>query len=127
MLMIAGGSGMAPLWSMLRYMREKKINRPVCYFFGAITQKDLFLIDELNALQKDLPNFRFIPALSNEPTDSTWQGERGLITDVVARHFPTCTDSEAYLCGSPGMINACIKMLKNGGMPESNIFFDKFA
>jgi Na+-transporting NADH:ubiquinone oxidoreductase subunit F len=65
--------------------------------------------------------------LSNEPLESNWRGERGLITDVVARHMPDCKNREAYLCGSPGMINACIKVLRNNGMPEKNIYFDKFA
>jgi Na+-transporting NADH:ubiquinone oxidoreductase subunit F len=127
MLFIAGGSGMAPVWSILQDMCEKKMTRSICFFFGALTQRDLFLMDQLNGLEKTLPDFRFIPALSNEPADSAWKGERGLITEVVARHVPDCKNHEAYLCGSPGMINACIKVLKNGGMAENKIFFDKFA
>jgi Na+-transporting NADH:ubiquinone oxidoreductase subunit F len=127
MLFIAGGSGMAPVWSIVQDMAEKKSARKACYFFGALTQRDLFLAEQLYAMENKLPDFRFIPALSNEPQDSGWQGERGLITDVVARHFPVCKDHEAYLCGSPGMINACIKVLINGGMPEKSIFFDKFS
>ena len=127
MLFIAGGSGMAPIWSILQDMREKKVNRPACYFFGALTQRDLFLTDRLYEFEKELPDFKFIPALSNEPPGTSWQGERGLITDVVARHWPDCRNCEAYLCGSPGMINACIKVLTERGMPENNIFFDKFS
>lgn len=127
MLFIAGGSGMAPIWSILQDMREKKVNRSACYFFGALTQRDLFLAEQLHEFEKELPDFKFIPALSNEPPQSAWQGERGLITDVVARHRPDCRNCEAYLCGSPGMINACIKVLINAGMPEKNIYFDKFA
>jgi Na+-transporting NADH:ubiquinone oxidoreductase subunit F len=127
MVFIAGGSGMAPVWSILQDIREKKMMRPVCFFFGALTQKDLFLTEQLYGFEKELPDFKFIPALSNEPPESSWQGERGLITDVVARHMPDCRNHEAYLCGSPGMINACIKVLANRGMPEKNIFYDKFA
>jgi Na+-transporting NADH:ubiquinone oxidoreductase subunit F len=127
MLFIAGGSGMAPVWSILQDMKEKKTGRTACYFFGALTQQDLFLTEQLYGLQKELTDFKFIPALSNEPPQSTWQGERGLITDVVARHAPHCQNQQAYLCGSPGMINACIKVLKNSGMPEKNIFYDKFS
>jgi Na+-transporting NADH:ubiquinone oxidoreductase subunit F len=127
MLFIAGGSGMAPVWSLLQDMREKKVTRPIRYFFGALTQRDLFLTDELRVLERDFPDFQFIPALSNEPADSDWKGERGLITEVVARHVPDCSNKEAYLCGSPGMINACVKVLSSCGIPEKNIFFDKFA
>ncbi|HUI92502.1 MAG TPA: FAD-binding oxidoreductase [Chitinivibrionales bacterium] len=127
MLCIAGGSGMAPMWSILQDMREKKSNRRIHYFFGALTQKDLFLVEELNGLKKELADFTFTPALSNEPADSDWDGERGLITEVVARIIPDCSDYEAYLCGSPGMINACLAVLKKGGMKDENIFYDKFA
>jgi len=126
-IFIAGGSGMAPIWSILRDMKEKDIRRETTYFFGALTQQDLFLVDELRALEKELPWFHYVPALSNEPADSGWDGDTGLITDVVARHFPDTSQHEAYLCGSPGMINACLKVLQDGGMPEDKIYYDKFA
>ena len=127
MLFIAGGSGMAPVWSVLQDLRQKNCGRRIIYFFGALTQKDLFLTDELNKLEKEMPSFKFTPALSNEPADSGWQGERGLITDVVGRRIPDCSGYEAYLCGSPGMINACIAVLKKGGMSGERVFYDKFA
>jgi Na+-transporting NADH:ubiquinone oxidoreductase subunit F len=125
-IFIAGGSGMAPLWSLLQDMRDKRIRRPVNFFFGALTRRDLFLTSELAGLGKDLPDFTFIPALSNEPQGSDWKGQRGLITDVVARFMPDCSGREAYLCGSPGMIGACINVLTKAGVPEKNIFYDTF-
>jgi Na+-transporting NADH:ubiquinone oxidoreductase subunit F len=127
LLFVAGGSGMAPVWSMLQYMRESKDGRNARFFFGALTQKDLFLVDELRQMERDMPGFSFVPALSNEPADSGWSGERGLITDVVDRSCPDCTGREAYLCGSPGMINACLKVLEKNGLPKEKIFFDKFG
>jgi len=127
LLFIAGGSGMAPIWSMLWDMKEKGIRRKATYFFGAVTQRDLFFVDELHQLENEVPDFTCVPALSNEPEDSDWKGERGLITEVVGRHYPDCSQHEAYLCGSPGMINACINVLTEGGMPEDRIFYDEFA
>jgi len=127
MICIAGGSGMAPIWSILMDMTERNNSRKAVYFFGALSQKDLFLTDELAKLSKENESFTFIPSLSNEPEDSGWKGETGLITDIVKRHFPDTSAHEAYLCGSPGMINACITVLTEGGMPEEKIFYDKFA
>jgi Na+-transporting NADH:ubiquinone oxidoreductase subunit F len=126
-IFIAGGSGMGPLWSMLQDIREKGIRRTIHYFFGALTQRDLFLTEELFAIQREMPDFTYIPALSNEPENSGWKGERGLITDVVGRAIPECSHSEGYLCGSPGMIGACINVLTKCGMSEKNIFYDKFT
>ena len=124
---IAGGSGMAPIWSIVRDMKEKGIARPATYFFGALTQRDLFFMDEFKKLEQECPWFHFVPSLSKEPADSNWTGERGLITAVVARHFPDTSQHEAYLCGSPGMIDASIKTLVQNGMPEQNVFYDKFS
>jgi Na+-transporting NADH:ubiquinone oxidoreductase subunit F len=126
-LFIAGGSGMAPFWSIIRHMQKTKATRPVTFFFGARTQRDLFLVDEMRALQQQSDWFTFVPALSSEPADSGWSGERGLITDVVARHFPDTSGHEAYLCGAPGMIDASIKALTRGGMPLDRIYYDTFA
>ncbi len=126
-LFVAGGSGMAPVWSMLRDMLEKGNQRDAMYFFGALTQKDLFFVDELKQLEQELPNFKFIAALSNEPEGSDWKGERGLITEVLGRYVPDATNHEGYLCGSPGMIDACVAVMAKNGMPEERVYYDKFA
>jgi Na+-transporting NADH:ubiquinone oxidoreductase subunit F len=125
-IFIAGGSGMAPIKSILASMARERNPRRATYFFGAKTGRDLFLVDELRAAEKNLPAFRFIPALSAPAPDDAWTGERGLITEVVDRHCERCENMEAYLCGSPLMIDACIAVLKRKGMPESQIFYDKF-
>jgi Na+-transporting NADH:ubiquinone oxidoreductase subunit F len=127
MICIAGGSGMAPIKSILLDMEEKGVNRRVRYFFGARSKKDLFLIDEMRDLENRLPNFTFIPALSDPEPEDEWEGETGLITDVVDRYMESGDNTEAYLCGSPGMIDACLKVLDGKGVPEERIFFDKFG
>ena len=125
-IFIAGGSGMAPIMSMLQDMREKGSERKAVYFFGAVSQPDLFYLDELKDMERQLKHFTFVPALSGEPEGSDWKGERGLITDVVKKIMGDMTGHEAYLCGSPGMIDACVKVLTEGGVPEDKIYYDKF-
>ncbi len=127
MICIAGGSGMAPIKAILLDMVEKGSKRKVQYFFGARAVKDLFLLDEMKALESKLSGFKFIPALSEPDAEDKWEGDTGLITEVVARHVPDASTMEAYLCGSPFMIDACVKVLKEKGMPEEDIFYDKFA
>jgi Na+-transporting NADH:ubiquinone oxidoreductase subunit F len=127
MVWIAGGSGMAPFWSMVRHMKEHGIARPTKYFFGAVSKRDLFFVDELNQLAEELPWFEFIPALSGPKDEDQWTGETGLITEVVDRHVEQDTPAEGYLCGSPGMCDASVKVLTAKGIPDEKIFFDKFA
>jgi len=126
-IFIAGGSGMAPIKSMLHDMAEKSISRKATYFFGARAVRDLFLIDEMKDLEKKLPNFTFIPALSEPLPEDNWRGETGLITDVLDRNVTSGENTEAYLCGSPGMIDAAVNVLTKKGIPEELIFYDKFA
>jgi len=127
MVWIAGGSGMAPFWSIIRYMRAQNLRRPCTYFFGAVQKRDLFLTDELNQFAQEHDWFTFVPALSAPAEDDDWDGETGLITEVVDRHVQDAADKEIYLCGSPGMIDAAIAVIKPKGVTDDRIFYDKFA
>jgi Na+-transporting NADH:ubiquinone oxidoreductase subunit F len=126
-IFIAGGSGMAPIRSILLDMAEKGLSRRATYFFGARTLRDLFLVDEMRDLEKRMPNFSFIPALSSPDPGDNWSGETGLVTEVLDRRLGDLSGHEAYLCGSPGMIDASVKVLRAKGMSEDRIFYDKFA
>ena len=126
MIWIAGGSGMAPFWSMVRHMKQTGRTRKCTYFFGAVGIRDLFLLEELNRLDEELPWFSFVPALSGPADADHWDGERGLITEAVDRRVPRGDDMEAYLCGSPGMIDAAAAVLHRNGITEERTFYDKF-
>lgn len=123
---IAGGSGLAPFASILEDLCRHGSKRTIRLFFGARSRRDLYFLDELRAYEQRLADFRFIPALSEPRLEDAWTGETGLITDVVGRHFQDCSAMEAYLCGSPGMIDACIRVLEAKGLPADRIFFDKY-
>lgn len=127
---IAGGSGLAPIKSILHQIEEERIDRRASFYFGALDLRDLFHVETMREFEKRIPGFTYIPALSNpsEETKKSWAGDFGLVTEVVARRAGAgIKDGEAYLCGSPGMIDACVKSLTQMGMPEENIFYDKFA
>jgi propane monooxygenase reductase subunit len=126
-LFIAGGSGMAPILSLLRDMAEKRSERPVTYFYGARTLRDLFQLEELHALEQQLPHFRFVPALSEPFPADGWNGEVGLITEVVKRLVSGGAGKEAYMCGPTAMIDAAIVALTRLGVREADIFYDKFV
>jgi NAD(P)H-flavin reductase len=126
-IFIAGGSGMAPILSLLRDMAERNDARSVTYFYGARAQRDLFQLDELRSFEQRLQTFRFVPALSEPHPDDTWGGETGLITDVVKRIVTSGRSKEAYMCGPTAMIDAAILTLERLGVEEKEIFYDKFV
>jgi propane monooxygenase reductase subunit len=130
MLLIGGGSGMSPLWSILHDHVESGENRPVRFFYGARTRADLFYQEEFAALTARLPDFRFIPALSHAEPDDLWTAETGFIHDVVARTLRVeALDGEidAYSCGPPPMIDALLPVLQMAGVEPERIHFDKFT
>jgi propane monooxygenase reductase subunit len=127
LLFVGGGAGMAPILALLRSMAEKGSERQAVYYYGARGPSDLFHLDELAELERRLPNFRFVPALSHCDEDTDWDGERGLITDVVSRLEDELGEVDAYLCGPPPMVDAAIAMLDQGGVPESRVYYDKFT
>jgi propane monooxygenase reductase subunit len=127
LLFIGGGAGMAPILALLRALADEGSPRPAVFYYGARGPQDLFHLEELRELEQRLPNFRFVPALSDSETDAGWDGERGLITDVVSRCEADVSGMDAYLCGPPPMVDAAIAMLDAEGVPEDRVFYDKFT
>jgi propane monooxygenase reductase subunit len=128
LVFIAGGAGMAPILSLLRSMAEKGTERPATFYYGARTQDDLFALEEMERFESVLPDFTFVPALSEDEEGGDWDGEAGLITDVVDRlEDDDLADVDAYLCGPPPMVDAAIALLERRGVPEAHIYFDRFT
>ena len=125
MICIAGGSGLAPVKSLLEDALNFKCNREVVFLFGARTQQDLYCADEIRRLETEWAGkLTFVPVLSEEPEGSDWQGKRGLVTEFIKDYLQE--GSQAYMCGPPPMLDAAEVELLNLGMDADQIFSDKF-
>lgn len=131
MLLIGGGSGMAPLWSILHdFLAQGDQGRPVLFFYGARAERDLFYLDQIAAISEQLPRLRFVPALSQLDEGTAWNGERGYIHEVLQRHLQTgalAGDTEAYVCGPPPMIDAVVPVLERNRVKSDRIHVDRFT
>lgn len=133
MICVAGGSGMAPFKSIFQDMIDKGTlnDRDIWYFFGARTKRDVFYLDWLYKLDEENERFHFIPALSEPQPEDDWTGPTGLITEVLDGYLKSDAlveqEKEGYLCGSPGMLDACMKVMSENSMTADRIYFDKFA
>jgi ferredoxin-NADP reductase/ferredoxin len=130
MTCIAGGSGMSAIISILQKALEAGKKRDVRFLFGARTQADLYCGDLISQIaseweNKKLGKFVYIPCLSQEPEDSSWQGLRGSCVKHIVEEGQKLS-GQAYLCGPPGLIDAAIEVLKANGITKDAIFFDKF-
>ena len=126
LLLVAGGSGLAPILAILREAAATGVARSATLVFGARAQRDLYALDELDAIARQWRgSFRFVPVLSDAVEDATWTGARGLVSE----HLPALLepDAHAYLCGPAPMIDAAIERLTSAGVPRAQVHFDKFT
>lgn len=127
MIMVAAGTGMAPILSILKMMQQTHIQRKARFFFGAKTKADLFFLEQLKEMEGDMIDFQFIPSLSRVGEEEDWQGQRGRVTAAISNLIENGENKEAYLCGSPKMIDSIVEALQEKGIPESLIYYDKFS
>jgi len=127
LVFVGGGAGMAPILALLRSMVSRGIQRKATYYYGARGRRDLCFEDELRELEKKLPSFRYVPALSEPADDDGWDGEVGFITDVLRRTENNLARTDAYVCGPPPMVEAALELLPTLGVADKRIFYDKFT
>jgi Na+-transporting NADH:ubiquinone oxidoreductase subunit F len=123
-LFVAGGTGIAPMRSMLRTLFEQKTQKHLTLIFGVKNQEDVFYFDEFSALEEQYENFRFLPTI--EEPNSAWKGERGTVVDVLNRLTMSFEEREAYICGGSGMIEAVKKSLLAKGCSDDRIYREDF-
>jgi propane monooxygenase reductase subunit len=127
LVFIGGGAGMAPILALLRSMASRGIQRKATYYYGARRRRDLCFEEELRQLERVLPSFRYVPALSEPGDDAGWDGEVGMITDVLRRAENDLARADAYVCGPPPMVEAALELLPRLGVAEKRVFYDKFT
>jgi NAD(P)H-flavin reductase len=122
-LMLGGGTGLAPLKAIVEQVANLDVPRRVHMFVGARTPRGLYHLDELNRLAEEHRWFTVTPAVSHDPG---FDGECGMLSDVVVRHGPW-RSWDAYVCGSPRMVDATAAHLEQDGMPATRIRCEEFA
>ncbi len=124
---VGGGCGMAPMRNIVYSLYRRWPNRSCWLFFGCRTVRDVFYLDDYRRLAKRHPNFKVVYALSDPlGPDESWDGETGFIHLAVDKRLNPDIARQAFLCGPPPMIEAVIDILKDKGLTDTDIFYDKF-
>jgi CDP-4-dehydro-6-deoxyglucose reductase/ferredoxin-NAD(P)+ reductase (naphthalene dioxygenase ferredoxin-specific) len=124
-LAIAGGSGLAPIKSIVdTALLDKGFKQPIHLYFGVRAERDLYLEDHFRALAAKHPNLGFTPVLS-EPNAPTAR-RTGFLSEAIGKDFPDLDGYKAYLAGPPIMVETCTRVLKHAGLARQNCHADAF-
>jgi len=132
MCFIGGGAGMAPMRSHI-YDQLKRIgsDRKITFWYGGRSKRELFYMEEFEALAKEFPNFELHVALSDPLPEDNWEGKTGFIHQVVLDHYldkhEDPTEIEYYLCGPPIMLKCVKDMCHDLGVEPEMILADDFG
>jgi CDP-4-dehydro-6-deoxyglucose reductase, E3 len=124
MLLLAGGTGLAPLKSIWRHVLERHIPRALTVYAGARSRRDLYEHDRLNQLIADGAALDYIPVLS-EP-DADWTGRTGLVHVAAMEDIADLAAYDTYAAGPPGMIEAVQRDFKARGVEAARLHVDSF-
>lgn len=132
MVFIGGGAGMAPLRShIFDQLQRLNSKRKISYWYGARSLREMFYVEDFDALAAEYDNFDWHVALSDPLPEDDWDGYTGFIHQVVLDNFlqnhRAPEDCEYYLCGPPMMNRAVVAMLEELGVEKENIALDEFG
>ncbi|MBA2961956.1 MULTISPECIES: FAD-binding oxidoreductase [Ramlibacter] len=128
MLCVVGGTGFAPVKSLLDDLARRRIDREVTLVWGGRDAGGLYLLPAVERWRKVLPRFRFLPALEDAAAAQSLQGFHGRVDEAVRRECPPLAGHEVYCCGSPAMVAAVKKACVNDkGLDPHHFFSDVFV
>ena len=127
-IFLAAGTGFAPIKSIIEQMQSKKIRRPIELYWGGRRPSDLYLNDLCKTWEKDIPNFKYIPVISDGLPEDAWHGRTGFVHQAVIDDHPNLKDFQVYACGAPVMVNAARNDFSaQCHLPEEEFFADSFT
>lgn len=127
MILLAGGTGFAPIKAIVEHAIAEKCSRPMHIYWGAKARIDLYMPSLPESWAAAQANIKFIPVLSEPAAADAWTGRSGFVHQAVTVDHPNLADFEVYACGSPGMIDAAKADFLNAGLPEEAFFADAFT
>ena len=125
-LMMAGGTGLAPLQSILEHAFSIGIKRPIHLFWGVRARRDLYRHEQLLEWEAEHETFRYTPCLSEPLPGDDWEGRIGLVHNMLLQDYRDLSAFDVYASGPPGMIEAARRDFRQHGLDEGRFFFDSF-
>lgn len=127
-VLVAGGTGFAPIKGIIEHAIETGLSRPVTLYWGARNREGLYLDALARSWVASLPAFKYIPVLSEPAETDGWTERTGLVHQAVMHDLPDLSDHEVYACGAPAMIDAARSdFVTRCGLSDDAFFADAFT
>ena len=127
MILVASGTGFAPIKAMIEHAMHKGITRPMTLYWGGRRRPDLYLDDLAQQWQRD-GSISYVPVLSEAQDEDQWTGRTGFVHRAVMEDFPDLTGYQVYACGAPAMVEAAHKdFTAQCRLPEEEFYSDAFT
>lgn len=128
LVFLASGTGFAPIKAIIEYMQAQNIQREVRFYWGGRRPKDIYMMEQAQQWAQTLPNFSFVPVVSEALAEDNWTGRTGFVHHAVMEDMPDLSGFEVYACGTPAMVeNAQRDFVAQCGLDEAVFYADAFT
>jgi len=126
-VLLASGTGFAPIKAILEHMQHKGITRPTRLYWGGRRPTDLYLNDWVQAQLASMPHLRYVPVVSDALPEDQWQGRTGFVHRAVLEDTPDLSGFEVYACGAPIVVDSARADYTQAGLSNDDFYSDAFT
>jgi CDP-4-dehydro-6-deoxyglucose reductase len=128
LVLLASGTGFAPIKALIEHMQYKNITRPAVLYWGGRRPADLYMNDWMQAKVAEMPNLRYIPVISEALPEDNWSGRTGFVHKAVLEDFSDLSGHQVYACGAPIVVESARDAYSAlAGLPAEEFFADSFT
>ena len=127
MVLLASGTGFAPIKAIIEHMQFKGIKRPAVLYWGGRRPADLYMNDWVVGKVAEMPNLRYIPVISDGLPEDNWSGRTGFVHNAVLQDIADLSGYQVYACGAPIVVDSAQAAYTAAGLPETEFYADSFV
>lgn len=128
MVLLASGTGFAPIKALIEYLQFKNIDRPAVLYWGGRRPADLYLDDWVKARLAEMPSLSYVPVISDALPEDNWTGRTGFVHRAVMEDFPDLSGHQVYACGAPIVVDSArAEYSEKAGLPPEEFYADSFT
>jgi CDP-4-dehydro-6-deoxyglucose reductase len=127
-VLLASGTGFAPIKALIEHMQERRITRPATLFWGGRRPHDLYMDDWVRAQCAVMPHLSYVPVVSDGLPEDNWKGRTGFVHQAVLEDMPDLSGYQVYACGAPVVVESAQRDFSDlAGLDEDEFFADAFT